>query len=307
MYRLKFTFKSLFAIAILMSHSLLHAGNSTEETRAQAESFLIKEVAWFQQGIIHGSQTDIRLRQASLPLIEAVGIWDDEGHLIFPDQESAPHIYDVAITHNLSRLQTLRRAAQPNAWEAFDFEADSILFCSSSLSSVCLLINTEELAKGLQVPKQELVRALFQTSEAPAFPLSYVLLIVAGLVLLPFACFRYFKIAKAQQNKKADNHIFVMGDMQVDPKRMTITREGVTTSIGTRDLKLLICLYEHPDEVISKDRLYNAGWGRDFIPNSRSLEQHIMTLRKKIDPDRNRQSLIETVHGQGYRYPLSQF
>jgi len=306
MYRLKSTFKPLFVAVLIFSYSLLHAGDSVEETRAQAELFLIKEVAWFQQGVIHGSQTDIRLRQASLPLIEAVGIWDNEGHLIFPDQESAPHIYDVAITHNLSRLQTLRRAAQPNAWEAFDFEVDSLLFCSNSLSSVCLLINTEELAKGLKIPKAQLVDALFQPSESSAFSLSYLLIVMAGLLLFPFAYMKYFKTSKAQQNTKACSHIFVMGDMEVDPKRMTITREGVSTAIGSRDLKLLICLYEHPGEVISKDRLYNAGWGRDFIPNSRSLEQHIMTLRKKIDPDRNRRSLIETVHGQGYRYPLSQ-
>ncbi len=302
---LKTTFNVLLVVALIFAHSMVQAGSNAEDIRAKAEHFLIKEVAWFQQGIIHGSQTDIRLRQASLPLIEAVGIWDNQGHLAFPDQESAPHIYDVAITHNLSRLQTLRRAAQPNAWEAFDIEVDSILFCSNSLSSVCLLINSEELAKGLNVSKPQLVEALFQPIDSPAFSLDNLWIVVAGL-LLPFAYVKYFKTSESQENKKDTSHIFLLGDMEVDPKRMAISREGFTASIGSRDLKLLRCFHEHPDEVISKDRLYNAGWGRDFIPNSRSLEQHIMTLRKKIDPDRNRRSLIETVHGQGYRYPLNQ-
>ena len=306
MYLLKSTFNALLVTVLIFTHSMVQAGSNQEEIRAEAEHFLIKEVTWFQQGVIHGSQTDIRLRQASLPLIEAVGIWDNQGHLVFPDQESAPHIYDVAITHNLSRLQTLRRAAQPNAWEAFDIEVDSILFCSNSLSSVCLLINSEELAKGLNVSKPQLVEALFQPIESHAFSLGNLWIVVAGLLLLPFAYVKYFKTSEPQQNKKDTSHIFLLGDMEVDPKRMAINREGFTTSIGSRDLKLLTCFHEHPDEVISKDRLYNAGWGRDFIPNSRSLEQHIMTLRKKIDPDRNRRSLIETVHGQGYRYPLSQ-
>jgi len=56
-------------------------------------------------------------------------------------------------------------------------------------------------------------------------------------------------------------------------------------------------------EVISKDQLYSAGWGRDFMPNSRALEQHIMVLRRKLDPDKKRQVLIETIHGQGYKCP----
>ena len=80
-------------------------------------------------------------------------------------------------------------------------------------------------------------------------------------------------------------------------------RDELTANITVRDLKLLNCFVERPDEVLSKDTLYDAGWGRDFVPCSRALEQHIMTLRKKIDPERKRKSLIETVHGQGYRFP----
>lgn len=302
---LKTTFNVLLVVALIFAHSMVQAGSNAEDIRAKAEHFLIKEVAWFQQGIIHGSQTDIRLRQASLPLIEAVGIWDNQGRLVFPDQESAPHIYDVTITHNLSRLQTLRRAAQPTAWEAFDIEVDSTFFCSNSLPSVCLLINSKELAKGLNVTKPQLVEALFQPIEPLVFSLGHLWVLVAGLLLLPLAYVRYFKTSEPLQKKKDTSYIFLLGDMEVDSKRMKISRDGFSASIGSRDLKLLRCFHEHPDEVISKDRLYNAGWGRDFIPNSRSLEQHIMTLRKKIDPGRNRCLLIETVHGQGYRYPLN--
>ena len=94
-----------------------------------------------------------------------------------------------------------------------------------------------------------------------------------------------------------------MGDMEIDPKRMSIKRGQYEASISQRDLKLLVCLANNPDVVITKDKLYNVGWGRDFMPNSRSLEQHILTLRNKIDPERKRAVLIETVHGQGYRYP----
>lgn len=304
MHKVISVLKHILTVATILTAVAGQAHASSEKIRQNAERVLAQEVIWFQQVVVYGSHTEIRLRQASIPLIEAVGIWDDEDNLIFPDQEAAPHIYDVAITHNLDRLHSLRRAAQPNAWEAYDIDVDSLLFCSNNLSATCLLINTDELSKLLEVDRSKLTDALFGSESSTSY--------FSWLYLLPFAIaagfilFRTERKAPLNTQQVDTNHLFKMGDMEIDPKRMLITRNSFSTSISARDLKLLTCLFEHPDEVISKDTLYNAGWGRDFVPSSRSLEQHIMTLRKKIDPERNLQPLIETVHGQGYRFPSNQ-
>ena len=66
-------------------------------------------------------------------------------------------------------------------------------------------------------------------------------------------------------------------------------------------MKIHKLLEERDGSVVTKDELYDAGWGRDFMPNSRALDQHMINLRRKLDPDKTRPVLIETVHGIGYR------
>ena len=51
--------------------------------------------------------------------------------------------------------------------------------------------------------------------------------------------------------------------------------------------------------------LFDAAWGYDYLPNSRTLDQHISRLRKVIEQDANQPQLIRTVHGLGYRYQVS--
>ena len=88
---------------------------------------------------------------------------------------------------------------------------------------------------------------------------------------------------------------------KIIPERHTAIRDSLEVSLTPRDLKLLTILEERNGAVVTKDELYDAGWGRDYMPNSRALDQHMINLRRKLDPDKSRPVLIETVHGVGYR------
>lgn len=55
---------------------------------------------------------------------------------------------------------------------------------------------------------------------------------------------------------------------------------------------------------MTKDELYDVGWGRDYMPNSRALDQHMINLRRKLDPNQSLPVVIETVRGVGYRLVL---
>ena len=48
--------------------------------------------------------------------------------------------------------------------------------------------------------------------------------------------------------------------------------------------------------------IFNQCWGEDYFPNSRSLDQHVSQLRKRIEADPKVPKIIRTVHGVGYRY-----
>jgi DNA-binding response OmpR family regulator len=64
---------------------------------------------------------------------------------------------------------------------------------------------------------------------------------------------------------------------------------------------LLRVFHERQGEAVSRDELLDACWGIDYYPESRTLDQHIAMLRKKIESDPARPCLIETVRGVGYR------
>ena len=69
-----------------------------------------------------------------------------------------------------------------------------------------------------------------------------------------------------------------------------------------RELHLLWFFYRHPGQVLSRDTLLNEIWGISYGGTTRTLDQHIAKLRKKIEKKPAAPALITTVHGVGYRY-----
>ncbi|MEL6184744.1 MAG: helix-turn-helix domain-containing protein, partial [Myxococcota bacterium] len=59
---------------------------------------------------------------------------------------------------------------------------------------------------------------------------------------------------------------------------------------------------DHAGRTIDRDELYDRIWGETFVPSSRTLDNHIMRLRKKIERDPKTPRIIRTVFGLGYRY-----
>ena len=95
---------------------------------------------------------------------------------------------------------------------------------------------------------------------------------------------------------------FSLGSLQVFPAELRALRENEEFQLSLRDLKILQLFHDRPSQVITRDELYNHAWGMDYFPNSRSLDQHISQLRKKIEIDPASPQIIKTIHGAGYRF-----
>ena len=94
------------------------------------------------------------------------------------------------------------------------------------------------------------------------------------------------------------------GPWEVHPKRLlAIHRDGREAELSVREAKLIALLAPRAGEVVTRDELLNACWGMEYFPESRTLDQHVLNLRKKIEDDPSRPVLIETVRGAGYRFP----
>jgi DNA-binding response OmpR family regulator len=96
---------------------------------------------------------------------------------------------------------------------------------------------------------------------------------------------------------------FTIGNLLVDPLTLTALRNDKTIELTLREVKMLALLAEHSGKVVDRDTFLDRCWGMDYFPSSRTLDQHIAMLRKKIELDPKDPKIVQTVHGSGYRYP----
>ncbi len=72
--------------------------------------------------------------------------------------------------------------------------------------------------------------------------------------------------------------------------------------LTSREMELIICFHQHPHEVLRREELMQMVWGQRYYGTTRTLDQHIAQLRKKIEADPHNPAVITTAHGIGYRY-----
>jgi DNA-binding response OmpR family regulator len=107
---------------------------------------------------------------------------------------------------------------------------------------------------------------------------------------------------KIPDKKDHIHEAFRFGDFEVNPKTFKLSGHGKNIDLSKRELLLIRHFHAHPEEVLSRDNILNAVWGIDYPGTTRTLDQHIAKLRKKIETDPSNPCLITTVHGVGYRY-----
>lgn len=94
---------------------------------------------------------------------------------------------------------------------------------------------------------------------------------------------------------------FSLGDLTVSPRSLWAERSGETIELTPREVSMLRLLHDHAGEPVSRDAFLDTCWGVDYFPDSRTLDQHIFLLRKKIEVDPSNPIVIQTVRAVGYR------
>ncbi|MCW5550705.1 MAG: response regulator transcription factor [Verrucomicrobiae bacterium] len=94
---------------------------------------------------------------------------------------------------------------------------------------------------------------------------------------------------------------FRIGEATIDPRTFQLKRGQDTEALTAKELKLLQLFHAHPGEVLSRDRLLNEVWGYNYYGTTRTLDQVIVQLRKKLGDSGSEPKHLLTVHGVGYR------
>jgi DNA-binding response OmpR family regulator len=95
---------------------------------------------------------------------------------------------------------------------------------------------------------------------------------------------------------------FRFGDAEINPRRLQGNKGGDMFTLTARELELVCLFLEHPGRVLSRAEILDRIWGIRYEGTTRTLDQHIANLRKKIEDDPSHPRTIVTVHRVGYRY-----
>ena len=92
------------------------------------------------------------------------------------------------------------------------------------------------------------------------------------------------------------------GRVHVDFRRAEVTRAGEVVELSGKELHLLRYFIEHPDATLSRTELLEEVWGYSTVPFTRTVDVHVANLRRKLEDDPARPSMILTIHGLGYKF-----
>ena len=96
-------------------------------------------------------------------------------------------------------------------------------------------------------------------------------------------------------------HIHRLGDVELDRQLNVVTKNGIELSLTKTEFNLLCEFADHPGMVMSRDQLLERVWGYEYLGDSRLVDAHIRRLRVKIEDQPMNPTVIQTVHGMGYK------
>ena len=95
---------------------------------------------------------------------------------------------------------------------------------------------------------------------------------------------------------------FKFGDVKIDFTKMELWRNGNLVSLTSQEFKVLKFMIQHAERVLSRAELLNHVWGYRNYPSTRTVDNHILRLRQKLEKDPANPLHFRTVHSTGYKF-----
>jgi DNA-binding response OmpR family regulator len=108
-------------------------------------------------------------------------------------------------------------------------------------------------------------------------------------------------IFRRQARMAHTDETFAIGTWQINPRKHTMVRGRTSKRLTFYELEVLKLLRERRDETVSRDELLEKVWGIQASPTSRTVDNFIVKLRRKLEEDQKSPRHIVTVYGLGYK------
>jgi DNA-binding response OmpR family regulator len=204
-------------------------------------------------------------------------------------QRQIPEEASVAVVMQ-SQVAQIRATAQPGAEILFDESLSPISSVDvremrrlARFLPVMVLIPRSAGADQVDPPKPSVVKSSSERSETTK------LLGVLGKAV------ERFKSAIGAST-------VAFGDVTVNFSAMEALRKGEPVVLTTMEFKTLKYLIQNARRVISRDELLNEVWGYENYPCTRTVDNHILRLRQKLESNPSRPVHFQTMHGAGYKF-----
>lgn len=92
-----------------------------------------------------------------------------------------------------------------------------------------------------------------------------------------------------------------IGPFELSANKTELKKEGKTIELTAKEIGLMSCFMNHPDQILSKETLFEHVWGDNFFGSENTVMVHIRRLREKIEVDPSNPSFVLTVKGLGYK------
>lgn len=102
--------------------------------------------------------------------------------------------------------------------------------------------------------------------------------------------------------RKENNDLISFDNISVDFTKMEVLRDGEPVVLTAQEFKTLKFLMQNAERVITRDELLNEVWGYQNYPSTRTVDNHILKLRQKLERDPGNPTHFRTVHGMGYKF-----
>ena len=109
-------------------------------------------------------------------------------------------------------------------------------------------------------------------------------------------------VPQAATEPASAHDLFAFADVYIDFTSMEATRGGRRLTFTAQEFKLLKFFTSAPNQVISRDKLLNEVWGYENYPSTRTVDNHVLRLRQKLEPDPANPRYLLTAHGTGYKF-----
>jgi len=107
---------------------------------------------------------------------------------------------------------------------------------------------------------------------------------------------------RSQSMRTPLTETFAFGDVKVDFTKMELWREGNLVPLTSQEFKVLKFMIQNAERVLSREELLNHVWGYRNYPSTRTVDNHILRLRQKLEKDPANPLHFRTVHSSGYKF-----